>query len=205
MAETVCDSHGQPGPASPWVIRFAPLIAAGGEVLDYASGRGRHARWLAQQGWRVEAVDSDAVALAELEGVAGVRRRAADLEHGVWPFLGHRFEGVVVTNYLFRPRFELLLDLVTPGGIGTVLETMMIWQLLQVQHLENTPLILVGKMWPDLVEWAKASMLSTDPPLASPEDMAIPVCVAGGDEAIARIREHHRAWLRAQRKRARTR
>ena len=117
MAETVCDSHGQPGPASPWVIRFAPLIAAGGEVLDYASGRGRHARWLAQQGWRVEAVDSDAVALAELEGVAGVRRRAADLEHGVWPFLGHRFEGVVVTNYLFRPRFELLLDLVTPGGI----------------------------------------------------------------------------------------
>lgn len=125
MAETVCDSHGQPGPASPWVIRFAPLIAAGGEVLDYASGRGRHARWLAQQGWRVEAVDSDAVALAELHGVAGVRTRPADLEHGVWPFLGHRFDGVVVTNYLFRPRFELLLDLVVPGGI-LIYETFMV-------------------------------------------------------------------------------
>jgi SAM-dependent methyltransferase len=125
VVETVRELHQQPGPASPWVIRFAPLIAAGGEVLDYASGRGRHARWLAQQGWRVEAVDSDAVALAELHGVAGVRTREADLEHGIWPFLGHRFGGVVVTNYLFRPRFELLLDLVAPGGI-LIYETFMV-------------------------------------------------------------------------------
>jgi predicted Rossmann-fold nucleotide-binding protein len=34
--------------------------------------------------------------------------------------------------------------IVAPGGIGTVLETMMIWQLLQVKHLQDTPLILVG-------------------------------------------------------------
>lgn len=86
--------------------------------------------------------------------------------------------------------------LVTPGGIGTVLETMMIWQLLQVQHIDkDTPLILVGKMWPRLVEWAKTSMLSTEPPLASPDDLAIPACVADADEAVARIRKHHRGWL----------
>ena len=30
----------------------------------------------------------------------------------------------------------------------------MVWQLLQVRHLQDTPLILVGKMWADLVEWA---------------------------------------------------
>ena len=36
---------------------------------------------------------------------------------------------------------------VAPGGIGTVLELMMIWQLLQVKHVHDTPLILVGKMW----------------------------------------------------------
>ncbi len=74
----------------------------------------------------------------------------------------------------------------------------MIWQLLQVRHLSDTPLILVGRMWPGLVEWARASMLSTDPPLASPEDMSIPRCVASGDEAIAALREHHDRWLRAQ-------
>jgi hypothetical protein len=79
-----------------------------------------------------------------------------------------------------------------------VLETLMIWQLLQVQHLTDTPLILVGRMWPGLVEWARSAMLSTDPPLANGEDMDIPRCVASGDEAIAVLREHHERWLRAR-------
>jgi hypothetical protein len=42
-------------------------------------------------------------------------------------------------------------------------------------------------------------MLSTDPPLAGAEDMAIPRCVASGDEAIAALRECHAAWLRRKR------
>jgi len=87
--------------------------------------------------------------------------------------------------------------IVAPGGIGTVLETMMIWQLLQVRHLRDTPLILVGKMWPGLIEWARSSMLSVDPPLANAEDMTIPRCVANADEAIALIREHYRLWQSA--------
>ena len=86
---------------------------------------------------------------------------------------------------------------VAPGGIGTVLETLMIWQLLQVRHLQNTPLILVGKMWPGLVDWARAAMVSVDPPLANPEDMTIPQCVPSADEAIALIRAHHAGWATA--------
>lgn len=97
-------------------------------------------------------------------------------------------------------QFVLTSDafIVAPGGIGTVLETMMIWQLLQVHHLENTPLILVGKMWPGLIEWARSAMLSTDPPLANAEDMTIPRCVANADAAIALIREYRQMWLEAQ-------
>jgi predicted Rossmann-fold nucleotide-binding protein len=83
--------------------------------------------------------------------------------------------------------------IVAPGGIGTVLETMMIWQLLQVSHLERTPLILVGKMWPGLVEWVRDAMLSFETPLINPEDVDIPVCVANADEAIAIIRGHKEA------------
>ena len=73
-------------------------------------------------------------------------------------------------------QFVLASDafIVAPGGIGTVLETMMIWQLLQVRHLENTPLILVGKMWPGLIDWASSSMLSFDPSLANPDDIDDP-------------------------------
>jgi predicted Rossmann-fold nucleotide-binding protein len=88
--------------------------------------------------------------------------------------------------------------IVAPGGIGTVLETMMIWQLLQVRHLQDTPLILVGKMWPGLIEWARDSMLTLDPPLANVEDMTIPRCAANANEAIALVRQHHQHWLLAK-------
>lgn len=99
-------------------------------------------------------------------------------------------------------QFVLTSDafVVAPGGIGTVLETMMIWQLLQVGHLEDTPLILVGKMWPGLIEWARGSMLSADAPLANAGDMDIPRCAANADEAITLIREHHTAWLKKKEK-----
>ena len=92
-------------------------------------------------------------------------------------------------------QFVLTSDafLVAPGGIGTVLETMMVWQLLQVGHLD-APLILVGDMWPGLVEWASRSMLG-DPSLAGPRDMEIPRCVRNADEAIAILREHRASWL----------
>jgi uncharacterized protein (TIGR00730 family) len=84
---------------------------------------------------------------------------------------------------------------VAPGGIGTVLETMMIWQLLQVRHIRDTPLILVGRMWPGLVDWARQQMLSFDPPLASASDFDIPYCAATADEAITVVQEYHNRWL----------
>ncbi len=97
-------------------------------------------------------------------------------------------------------QFALASDafIVAPGGIGTVLEMVMIWQLLQVRHLQETPLILVGPTWPALIEWARQAMLAFDPPLADAEDLAIPRCVASADEALAIIRAHHATWLRAQ-------
>ena len=88
--------------------------------------------------------------------------------------------------------------MVTPGGIGTVLELMMIWQLLQVKHVHDTPLILVGKMWAELVNWAKSNLLKPELALANAEDMTIPRCVNTADEAIALIREDHGRWLREQ-------
>ncbi len=138
------------------------------------------------------------------EGAASAPERAKSIgirvdlpfEQEVNSFVGQAFEHRTFFTRLHQ--FVLTSDafIVAPGGVGTVLETLMIWQLLQVHHLSGTPLILVGDMWPGLVEWAKTSMLTTDPPLASAEDMSIPQCVANGDEAIALIRKHHTQWLR---------
>ena len=117
-------------------------------------------------------------------------------EQEVNSFVGMAFEHRTFFTRLHQ--FVLASDafVVAPGGIGTVLETLLIWQLLQVKHLREVPLVLVGQMWPGLVEWARTSMLSTDPPLATAEDMHIPRCVATGDEAIAILRESHQRWHR---------
>jgi predicted Rossmann-fold nucleotide-binding protein len=116
-------------------------------------------------------------------------------EQEVNPFVEQGFEHRTFFTRLHH--FVLASDafIVAPGGIGTVLETMMIWQLLQVRHLEKTPLILVGRMWPGFIEWVHSSMLSFDPPLISAEDITIPQCVANGEEAIAILRQHHAQWV----------
>jgi len=119
-------------------------------------------------------------------------------EQEVNPFVTEAFQHQTFFTRLHH--FVLISDafIVAPGGIGTVLESMMIWQLLQVRHLYETPLIFVGPMWRGLVEWAQASMLRPGFELASPADMKIPLCVDTADQALAIIQQSHAAWGRAQ-------
>ena len=79
---------------------------------------------------------------------------------------------------------------VVPGGIGTSLEALMVWQLLQVRHIQNVPLIFVGSMWRGFLQWAQHSMLGTSPPLASAADLDIPICVETVDEALVALQPH---------------
>ena len=118
-------------------------------------------------------------------------------EQDVNPFVQQAFEHETFFTRLHH--FVIASDafVVVPGGIGTVLEMLMIWQLLQVRHVEKVPLILVGKMWNGLVEWARTSMLDPRLALASAEDLHIPQCVGTADEAIALVRDLHGQW-RAQ-------
>jgi SAM-dependent methyltransferase len=86
-------------------------------VLDVACGSGRHARALAASGHAVDAVDRDPACIRTLAAVAGVTAVCADIEAGEWPFRGVQYAGIVVTNYLHRPLFPLLLDALAPGGV----------------------------------------------------------------------------------------
>ncbi len=110
---------------SPWVRRFAPLIEKGGSVLDLACGSGRHSRLLAEQGCLVEALDRDADALALLAGVPGITTRHADVEGGPWPYHSRAFDGIVVTNYLYRPLLPMLLNALEVNGV-LIYETFMV-------------------------------------------------------------------------------
>ena len=106
-------THGSGAP-SDWPLRWAHLLPAGGTVLDLACGSGRHVRWLADQGFRVTAVDRDAAAVEPLRPMTEVI--VADVEGGPWPLAGRLFDAVLVTNYLWRPLWPAIGAAVAPGG-----------------------------------------------------------------------------------------
>jgi SAM-dependent methyltransferase len=109
------DHHAPGGTPSAWVQRFAGLIVPGGRVLDVACSSGRHAVWLAAQGFAVTGVDRNADALHGLP--AGIETLHADLEGAPWPLPGRVFDGIVVTNYLWRALWPDLLGALAPGGV----------------------------------------------------------------------------------------
>ena len=179
-------------PPDHWVYQAVRDLAAELTRLDcvIVTGGGPGLMQAANEG--VHVANPDAA-----QGSIGIR---VDLpfEQDVNAFVTEAFEHGTFFTRLHH--FVLVSDafVVVPGGIGTVLEMMMVWQLLQVRKLHNTPLILAGKMYAELVDWCRRSMVRPDFPLASPEDMTIPVCVEDGPAIIQVIREHHAAWKTAQ-------
>jgi SAM-dependent methyltransferase len=101
------------------VQRWAHLFRPGGQVLDLACGPGRHAYWLHAQGFALTAVDRAPEALSSLAplAAAGAEVLQAELEDGPWPLAGRRFDAVVVTNYLWRPRLADAVAAVGPAGV----------------------------------------------------------------------------------------
>jgi uncharacterized protein (TIGR00730 family) len=140
----------------------------------------------------------------KLAGPDGTRQSSVGIrvelpfEQDVNPFVTQAFEHKTFFTRLHH--FVLVSDafIVTPGGIGTVLETLMVWQLLQVRHLHDTPLILAGHFWDGLIDWAKAVMLKPDAPLVSPEDLAIPQILPDGPSIVRAVRDHHARWKARQ-------
>jgi uncharacterized protein (TIGR00730 family) len=155
------------------------IVTGGGPGLMEAANRG--------------AAEGDEGGMADSVGI----RVHLPFEQTVNPFVEQAFEHETFFTRLHQ--FVLMSDayIVAPGGIGTLLETAMIWQLLQVRHLE-VPLILAGPMWKDLVVWAQEHLLRPGFELANPDDIAIPICVANADEAVAALRPHFDKWRLAQ-------
>ena len=110
------------------------------------------------------------------------------------PFVGRAFQHKTFFSRLHH--FVIASDafIVLPGGIGTLLELSMIWQLLQVRKLYDTPLILIGDMWRDLVKWSGDYMLDENIRLANQVDLEIPTCVSTPAEAIDIISRHYQRW-----------
>jgi SAM-dependent methyltransferase len=109
---------------SDWLCIHAQHIRPTGSVLDVAAGSGRNARWLAQQGFRVEAVDRDRQALESMFGVDNINLHLADIENTDWPYVVQQFDAIIVCRYLYRPLFPLLLQSLATHGV-LIYETFM--------------------------------------------------------------------------------
>ena len=103
------------------LIVEAARILAPGRALDLACGAGRNARYLAQKGWDVVAVDLSAPAL-QLARMPHML--LADLERDRLPFRDASFDLVIIINFLHRPLFaDARLVLRDGGAIAAAIRT----------------------------------------------------------------------------------
>lgn len=103
------------------LARFRDLVPEG-PTADIAAGAGRDAVWLALQGFKVEAWDHDAKALARGEALAarhGVALRSVvcDLEYGAEALPESRFALVTCFRFLHRALLPRLASALVPGGM----------------------------------------------------------------------------------------
>lgn len=83
--------------------------------------------------------------------------------------------------------FMLLSNVVviSPGGVGTLLEFFYTWQLMQVKQICNIPIILLGKQWPTLIKWLEKQVLKRK--FVDKHDMNLLFLAKDCDEAVEMI------------------
>lgn len=102
-----------PAETSDIVRRFFRL-ASGPLALDLAAGAGRNSTFLAEHGFRVDAVDISDEGLSRVRH-PGVRRVCADLD--AFDIPAERYDLIVDVLYLNRRLFPQVIDGLRPGGL----------------------------------------------------------------------------------------
>lgn len=98
----------------------------------------------------------------------------------------------------FSERLDTFMSLsdavvVAPGGIGTLLELFYAWQLVQVEHICDTPIILYGELWSNLLLWLETEVLPRG--LFQRHDMHMIFHVMEPDQVVDLIKKVHQDRL----------
>src|SRR5580658_7228701 len=91
-----------------------------GIALDLAAGLGRHALWLADKGWRVNAVDISEVAIGKLSQAAGqlnLKINLFTMDAAEYEFRPAQFDVIVLFYHLDRSLFPKIVSALNPGGL----------------------------------------------------------------------------------------
>ncbi|MBZ5497436.1 MAG: LOG family protein [Acidobacteriia bacterium] len=97
------------------------------------------------------------------------------------PFLTHE-----IRSRNFFERLEILASnssgfIAMRGGMGTLTEISLIWNMLQTKTMPDKPVILVGRFWKSLLQSVAGHLV------ISPEELEIFHYVDSADEAVARL------------------
>ncbi len=96
------------------VKRFIHL-APKGRALDIACGLGRNSIYLAQHGYKVDAIDISDVALEKLKGIPNINPIQADLDNYQLP--ENAYSLIININYLNRNLFPQIKESLIEGGL----------------------------------------------------------------------------------------
>jgi len=112
----------------PKVVEKFSSLATGDRALDIASGTGRNAKFLAKNGFMVDALDISPVGLSKLDGIDNITTYEVDLDN--YKLKENFYDLIVCTYYLNRNLFPQIENALRDGGIF-IFETFM-------HHEENT-------------------------------------------------------------------
>jgi uncharacterized protein (TIGR00725 family) len=165
-------------PAYALVHKLSKMIAE--EGMDVVTGGGPGLMEAASRGHREGRKD-------EKKHTVGLTIRLPK-EQGTNPHLDIKKEFFKFSARL--DNFMLLSNVVVvaPGGVGTLLEFLYTWQLVQVKHICDIPIILLGNMWLELIEWIEKWPLKNN--LISLEDLHPIFLAEDCDEAMKVIRRY---------------
>ncbi len=83
----------------------------------------------------------------------------------------------------------------TPGGIGTLLELLFAWQLIQVKHMEPKPIVLMDRVfWKGFIDWLKAVPIARG--LISAHDLDNLTIVDTPEEVMDVVLEDYKKFLK---------
>ncbi|CAA6800299.1 MAG: Tellurite resistance protein-related protein [uncultured Sulfurovum sp.] len=104
------------------VVKVYAKEASGTKALDIACGKGRNSRFLAQEGFEVDALDISEVAIESLEGVENIKAQMVDFD--TYTLKENAYDLIVCTYFLERKLFPQITVALNEGGL-LIFETFM--------------------------------------------------------------------------------
>jgi len=90
-------------------------LATGKQALDIACGNGRHSKYLASLGFKVDALDISSVAIKQLQCIDNIH--ALEVDFDTYTLEKNKYDIIVCTYFLERKLFPQMLEALKPKGI----------------------------------------------------------------------------------------